>query len=174
MRRAAAVKTCGRQARWASAGVCGRSARAAVKSDGDRADPGGGPLTTLVLPHRRSSAAEARRRLLEELRSTGLAGEVLDDAMLVVSELVGNAVLHGRPLAGGEIQVEWDADQGEVALRITDGGGLAVPEPRDADTLAPSGRGLAIVAEVADAWGVEERPDRLTVWARLQASKGSR
>lgn len=87
--------------------------------------------------------------------------------MLVITELVGNAVLHGRPLAGGRIRVHWRRSEHGIDVSVTDGGGATRPSPRSLDTLALSGRGLGIVSELAARWGVEQRAGESTVWASL-------
>ena len=47
----------------------------------------------------------ARQQLVEWMRDLGVGDETSDDARLVVSELVGNAVRHARPLADGTMRV---------------------------------------------------------------------
>ncbi len=118
-----------------------------------------------MLPHARASAAAARRQLAAELRGAGLDPVVVDDAMVVVTELVGNAVLHGRPLADGAIRVEWEPHDTVVDIAITDGGGASRPVRRDADAMALSGRGLAMIGQLASRWGVDEGTESSTVWA---------
>jgi anti-sigma regulatory factor (Ser/Thr protein kinase) len=79
---------------------------------------------------------------------------VADDAALVVSELVANAVLHSASGdAGGRVQVEVCAWQGHAFVAVTDEGAPArVCVPVDGDE---HGRGMAIVGGVA--WWGERR-----------------
>ncbi len=91
------------------------------------------------------------------------------DAVTVVSELVGNASRHARPLHGGVIEVRWSASPGRVELWVTDGGSVEVPRLRAADADAVNGRGLQIVAGLAARWGVDAGPDGRCVWAELVA-----
>ena len=79
----------------------------------------------------------------------------VDDALLVVSELVGNAVRHTA--AGPDrLFIEIDGDQVIVAVHDLehDVGGVRVPEAA-ADPLAESGRGLWLVQTLARRWYVE-------------------
>ncbi len=122
-------------------------------------------MTSLVLPHSRTSAAAARRRFRSELARAGVPDGVLSDAVLVLSELVGNAMQHGRPLPDGAIRVEWSRHGDSVEIAITDGGGGTRPARRQVGPLSPSGRGLGIISELSSTWGVTQRADSSTVWA---------
>jgi anti-sigma regulatory factor (Ser/Thr protein kinase) len=86
----------------------------------------------------------------------------IDRALLVLSELVTNAVIHGT----GPISVDLAIDDELILVRVTDHGGgtVALRHPaRD----EPGGRGLLIVDELAEQWNVEHGPGRTTVWAQL-------
>lgn len=88
-----------------------------------------------------------------------------DVALLLTSELVTNAILHARtPVDLGVLR------DGErllvcVADRMDDGPELV---PRDQSGTRPGGRGLAIVADLADTWGTETYTGGKTVWFVLQ------
>jgi anti-sigma regulatory factor (Ser/Thr protein kinase) len=122
---------------------------------------------SLDLPFTPESAAVARRRLVEWLAATEARKERLDDARLVVSELVGNAVRHARPLADGTMRVAWTAGPTGVDIAVTDGGALTTPERADAGVSDLAGRGLSIVETLADRWWVESTRSRTTVHAVL-------
>lgn len=130
-----------------------------------------GPERVLSLPHDRMSAAAARAQVRHSLLAAGLPRSLVDDATVVVSELVSNAVIHGRPMPGDGIQVGWqraeDVADG-VRVTITDGGATSVPHPRAAGSM--TGRGLHIVARLAREWGVERSTDESTVWAVVDGS----
>ena len=112
-----------------------------------------------------------RRRLVEDLSRLGVAADVVDDAALLVSELVGNAVRYAHPLPGDVLTVRWEARRGRLLVRVTDGGGRDAPHVRDAGPRDTRGRGLAIVEALAARWGVERSRDAIgamsTVWAEL-------
>lgn len=119
------------------------------------------------MPHSPSSAGKVRHSLVADLRRLGFSRERVDDAALLVSELVGNAVRYARPLPGGVIQVSWSYDRNCLAVRVTDGGSLDAPHMRRAGPSDTRGRGLAIVDALARSWGVDNRNDVSTVWVEL-------
>lgn len=83
-------------------------------------------------------------------------------AVLVASELVTNAVLHART----EIQLRLSVEEANVRIEVHDGNSR-VPVPASCGVDATSGRGLALVAAVADSWGFELQGDGKVVWAEL-------
>jgi anti-sigma regulatory factor (Ser/Thr protein kinase) len=97
--------------------------------------------------------------------ATEVAGEA-DDFLIVVSELVTNAVDHGdAPL---HLRVRHDPDDGALAVEVTDSArrvpALASPGPSE-----ERGRGLRIVDAIATQWGVTFDRQHKTVWAALDA-----
>ncbi|CAL9508932.1 hypothetical protein SUDANB176_03611 [Streptomyces sp. enrichment culture] len=106
-----------------------------------------------------------------QLRDGGVADAVVDDAVLILSELLSNACKHGRPLgdalAGdGDVRAAWRVDpRGRLVVEVTDGGGPTRPAPATPSVTAHGGRGLNIVTALADDWGVrDEVPGEVTVW----------
>lgn len=91
---------------------------------------------------------------------------VCDDLIVIVSELVTNAV----QAAAASLRVELAIEGRSVRLAVTDGAdGLPAPTPHAAPD-QPYGRGLAIVAALSREWGVVPLPGGSagkTVWARL-------
>ena len=85
--------------------------------------------------------------------------EVVDDAVLLVSELVTNSVLHGGP----PVVVAVDCDEATLQVRVRDGSPM-LPAPRDAASGDENGRGLALVAEMSADWGVDTEEDGKHVW----------
>lgn len=123
----------------------------------------GAPMS-LVLPFSPASAAVARRRLgrwLEELEG----GPARDACALVVSELVGNAVRHARPLGDGTIEVSWRLADDGVEIAVSDGGSISRPHKVDAGLSSLSGRGIAIIEALAGHWWVDRGESRTTVHA---------
>jgi serine/threonine-protein kinase RsbW len=119
------------------------------------------------LPFSAESAAVARRQLVAWMRSMNARDDQRDDARLVVSELVGNAIRHARPLADGTMQVAWVAGPTGLDIAVTDGGALSTPEVVDAGVSDLAGRGLVIVETLASRWWVESSRSRTTVHALL-------
>lgn len=128
-------------------------------------------MSSMLVPHAPASASIVRHRFVDEMRARGLSAFVIDDATLVLSELVGNAVRHGAPLPGGGIQVTWALVGDLVRIEVADGGrgplrheaSTAVPGGGTAD--AESGRGLAIVGLLAASWGSAFDSTEAVVWA---------
>ena len=116
-----------------------------------------------TLPRLPLAAATARGLVRRELGDV-LAGETLDDVLLVVSELATNAVLHGA----GEIQLRLAYDGERIAGAVSDQGpAFAVAaEPRAAEC-GPGGRGLFIVGRVSKRWGM--RDESASVWFEIPA-----
>jgi two-component sensor histidine kinase len=109
----------------------------------------------------------ARHALGSELASLDIADDARQDAMLVMSELVSNAVKHAAPLPGGEVRVGWSIAADRMHLEITDGGSVTRPNPEVATVFALGGRGLDIVRTISEQWGVTQDGDCVTVWADL-------
>lgn len=122
----------------------------------------------LRVRHEAAAVSAARRRVRRELADEPLPEPLLDDVEVVLSELMGNAVRHARPIAGGVLLVGWRMADDELTIRVTDGGSGQRIEPREASPLSDSGRGLHIVERLVTAWGVTDHAGSLrTVWAVL-------
>jgi anti-sigma regulatory factor (Ser/Thr protein kinase) len=111
-------------------------------------------------------APSAARRFAEHtLQGWGHDGSVIDDARLLISELVTNAVIHTR----GPFSVSICSRPPKLRVAVHD----CSTELPTADWRPPNpptgGRGLRIVAALADDWGVASTPPGKTVWAVLSA-----
>ncbi len=123
---------------------------------------------TVLLPHASSSVRTARRRLADALAESGVPGTVADDAVLILSELLSNALRHARPLASGDVRVAWQLrSDGLLEVEVTDGGGPTRPQQSTPSISARGGRGLDIITALAGDWGVRETATETTVWAVL-------
>jgi anti-sigma regulatory factor (Ser/Thr protein kinase) len=121
----------------------------------------------VVVPHHPRGAHVARHRLADELKSL-VSADRLADAAAIAAELVGNAVRHAAPLPGDVVRVAWRLlASGDLEIRVTDGGSPAGPQMRGAAPDAVDGRGLTIVAALADRWGVERDGLGQCVWASI-------
>ena len=117
-----------------------------------------------------TSAAPAQaRRALRELFATS-DGPWLDDAELVLSELVANAVEHGQGTLGLNIAADGDDITLEVSSDATD----EVPTVLAVTVDEPHGRGLRIVAGLAQSWGHVLQGGRRTVWVVLSGPESLR
>lgn len=122
---------------------------------------------SVVVPHDVTSVALVRRSLDRTLRQVGVADDPRDDALIVLSELVSNAVKHASPLGGRGIGVSWTIDADRLGIQVTDGGSHTDPVADIAAMTAVGGRGLDIVRKLSLGWGVSESDGRVTVWATL-------
>ncbi|MBZ6091329.1 SpoIIE family protein phosphatase [Streptomyces olivaceus] len=115
------------------------------------------------------------RAALAEWSALGLPGTErlsehrADDALVVVSELVTNAVVH----AGTDVQVGCRVEEtGALVVEATDLLPSLAPAAGEHETPqepAERGRGLGLVAALSESWGITYRPGTKTVWARLPA-----
>lgn len=124
---------------------------------------------TVLLPWAPASVGVARRRLAAELTAAGIFGGVVGDAVLVVSELFSNAVLHARPLPGSNLLLAWALDENAIEVAVSDGGATTRPTMAQPTVSSLGGRGLGIVEYLARSWGVRNDATGLTVWAVVAA-----
>ncbi|MFK0151894.1 SpoIIE family protein phosphatase [Streptomyces sp. NPDC090493] len=100
---------------------------------------------------------------------------VAEDAMVVVSELVTNAVVH----AGTDVEVDWWLEEREetaFVVEVTDHHPSRAPRDHPGETPYETpefGRGLRLVASLAESWGVTYRTGAKSVWARLTGRGGT-
>jgi GAF domain-containing protein/anti-sigma regulatory factor (Ser/Thr protein kinase) len=117
------------------------------------------------LPADATSPARARAAVLEVLTEWGLA-QVLDAAVLLVSEVVTNGVRH----AGTGLRLTLSRPAADrVRIAVTDwapGVGVQIRRPPQE---AEGGRGLFLVDHLSDGWGSVADDARKTVWFELQA-----
>jgi anti-sigma regulatory factor (Ser/Thr protein kinase) len=85
-----------------------------------------------------------------------------DDATLIVSELLTNAVLH----AGAPITVAMAAEEGTLRVEVYDGDGH-MPAVAASAVDATNGRGLGLVGALSTTWGAERLAGGKVVWAEL-------
>lgn len=93
--------------------------------------------------------------------------------MLLVSELVSNAILHGQPVIVLTVRMDPDA----IEVKVTDNGEtLPAPPGAPADSRQTRGRGLHLVAALSTQWGVTPKapPPGKSVWFSLAAAPAAR
>ncbi len=93
---------------------------------------------------------------------------VLDEAMLLVSELAANALEHTATGRGGHFDVTIYRDQTLLIIAVKDEGSDKAPAARPLDALAEDGRGLALVERIADRWGYCGNERGRTIWFELR------
>lgn len=116
-------------------------------------------MSVLDLPPTTDSVPVARRFVRDALRGCDVD---LETALLLVSELVTNAVLHAR----SELQVlVHDPRPGaqRVRIEVHDGSPVA-PRKHTYSSLSATGRGLRLLEQLSEEWGVDLAADGKTVW----------
>jgi len=119
------------------------------------------PRTQVVLEHGPQGPAQARAAVAQCAQQMGLE-QIRDDLILVVSEMVTNAIRHASP----PVCMEIEAGPESVLVSVWDGS-PGRPMPRVADEEAEGGRGLLLVDLLCSEHGVRPQPLGKAVWARL-------
>ncbi|MCU1379488.1 MAG: response regulator receiver [Acidimicrobiales bacterium] len=113
-------------------------------------------------------SSAAARRFMEETLRRWSCGEVLDVVNLLVSELVTNAVVHG----GSEADVSVILTPSALRVEVGDRDEF-IPAPKAGDDdWATSGRGLALVELMAQAWGTEQVKGGKVIWFEVARPDG--
>jgi two-component sensor histidine kinase len=126
--------------------------------------PGGSPAIAEHFARTPAAPADARRIVTNRFGGL-LAQDTLDDVLLVVSELMTNAVRHGE----GGVQLRLAFKKDCVMGMVTDEGSWSDLGPHDYDPARIGGHGLHIVGRVAERWGVGE--DETNVWFHILAQQ---
>jgi anti-sigma regulatory factor (Ser/Thr protein kinase) len=131
-----------------------------------------GTATRLALPSTAESGAAARRVVREVCASAHVSDEVCDTALLLVNELVVNAIEH----AGGSPLLRVAVEHRVLRLEVADPSPRLprAPEPRSGLVergLAERGRGLFLVDALAAGWGADREPGGKTVWCELDLAR---
>ena len=109
------------------------------------------------------AAGDVRHAVAPWLTERSFPVALLGDLLVVVSELVTNAVVHTA--APGRVTVRWDGRRAVVQVDDADPSPPVLLEP----VPAIGGRGLLLVDRLSVAWGTDARPDGKSVWAALDA-----
>lgn len=116
------------------------------------------------LPADVGAPRRARRIVAWLLAQTGVDAARADAAVLLVSELVTNAVVHARSVSLVRVTPLAEAD----VLRVeVDDDSPDMPRLRDRTSRGEGGWGLVLVDGLANRWGAERRSPGKTVWFEL-------
>ncbi len=138
--------------------------------------PAGGLVRRVRLPNDRRTPAAARALVRSVLEEAGL-DTLLNEALLLTTELSTNAVVH----ANTELDIEVRADQNGLTVTVTDFAPGPVEQlavgPRnetvDIGEVAERGRGLLLVDHFASRWGTVHEGTGKGVWFRLEDGTGT-
>jgi anti-sigma regulatory factor (Ser/Thr protein kinase) len=124
------------------------------------------PLS-LDVPRDRTGFRVARA-VIQRYLTGDVTQDELSDVRLITSELVTNAMVHGEGTITLRLTVEGESIRGEV---VDDGAGFE-SEIRERGPDEIGGRGLLLVASLAQRWGVYEGSSR--VWFELDRARANR
>ncbi len=114
-----------------------------------------------TVPRSAESSARLRSLLWTMFACWDCDADRLDDAALVLSELVGNAVRHAQ---GDSIQVRLHRDRDVLHIAVQDGS-TEMPAPREASFKDENGRGMLIIEALSHRWGCDPVASGKVVWA---------
>ena len=118
----------------------------------------------ITLPPDTESPGRARSFVRQALADE--PGDITDMVLLLVSEVVTNAVLHARSQI--RLGIGWNGDA--VRVEVADHSPLPATPRRFAE-LATTGRGMQMVDQVADSWGLRPVDDGKVIWFELTMSR---
>ncbi|MFD4648020.1 SpoIIE family protein phosphatase [Streptomyces sp. NPDC058441] len=116
-------------------------------------------VLTRALPADPEAAPIARAAARHQLKAWGVDAETAYTTELIVSELVGNAVRYGAP----PLQLRLIFER-MLTCEVSDTA-TSAPQVKHARTIDETGRGLFIIASLADQWGTRYQAQGKTVWA---------
>jgi len=108
------------------------------------------------------------RRFVDSALSEPALAPVAYTAVLLASELVANAVLHG----GAPLEVTVTVEGHRARVEVFDGS-PRLPVRRNYSTMSGTGRGLVLVERLATRWGIDPTPTGKVVWFELDAAQAS-
>ncbi|MGX1669470.1 SpoIIE family protein phosphatase [Streptomyces sp. NPDC055400] len=117
-------------------------------------------VLTLPLVEDLASVPEARAAVRRQLDAWGIGADDAFTTELIASELVANALRYGAPPYRLRLILD-----GHLTCEVRDAGD-SVPHLKHARAIDEGGRGLFIVASVADGWGIRYHAQGKTVWAQ--------
>ena len=121
------------------------------------------PLSTTLMVPADQTATRAARALVRDLCATAsVSPQAAETAVLLVTELVSNAIQHG----GGSAVVEADVDRTRLRVAVADSD-PRLPSARLAAIDAERGRGLLLVEALSSRWGATPQDEGKKVWFEL-------
>ena len=112
-------------------------------------------------------SAGAARRMVGGCLADSFTATVFDTAVLLVSELVTNAVLYGGPTgAADDLVLRIDAGEDRIRVEVSDGS-VEVPIVATGSPETVSGRGMVLVDRMSSRWGVMPSQIGKIVWFEL-------
>lgn len=119
----------------------------------------------LPLPAGPESARLARSALRNTIEGWNIA-DPIDDALLIVSELVTNAFRYGT----GPLVLHLTVEDGYLVIGVQDSDPAGTPSLKDVPDTQPDGRGLKLISAIASHWGWDQANGMKIVWAQIPLS----
>ena len=124
-----------------------------------------------VSPRATHAACTEARLLFEgDLEAARVVQQDIAMAAMALGELLSNGVRHGKPFADGTLEVSWSLQDQTVHVAVRDAGVAPRLEARLPEVDSATGRGLWMIAQVCQRWGVEQ-DDGTRVWAIFSATR---
>jgi PAS domain S-box-containing protein len=127
--------------------------------------PGTPTMSRRLRPH--PSSVGAGRRFIRQVLQEHRRDDLCEAAELVISEVVTNALVH----AGTEVEVAARVGREGVRVEVSDGS-PHLPATKNYANLAATGRGLQLLEQLVDRWGVDPHEAGKTVWFELGTPEG--
>lgn len=128
---------------------------------------GAGEKVEWRFPPRPEVPSMMRAKLRPVLTAWGIMGERAEDALLVATELVANAIDHARTSLRMQVRIGGPVADGVLLIGVHDRRADLAPRPTAAGPHELRGRGLRVIDALAQRWGCDPAPDGKTVWAEL-------
>ncbi|WGD42286.1 ATP-binding protein [Streptomyces cathayae] len=130
---------------------------------------------TFRIPQHRRHVPTARRQVRKALANWGVTDRLADSVTLLANELVTNAVTHCR-ISCAQVEVKLSLHEAHLVLEVSDPDRDRLPRLRNSAPDEEGGRGLVLVAALADTWGCRQGPHTKCVWAlfTLGETEGAR
>ena len=123
----------------------------------------------VILPNDVNAGSLARRAIVASYPA--LSAGTLEELLLLVTEVVTNAVKHGGGGIDGPIQLEVRRDNGLVHVDVVDPGAGFAPPATTWNGERSGGWGLFLVDRIAERWGVSPTPSGTCVWFEVPAAR---
>jgi anti-sigma regulatory factor (Ser/Thr protein kinase) len=117
-----------------------------------------------------STGRDAPSAVRDALRDRGshLSPQMRDDLLLLLTEVVTNAVRHSGATSGDPIRIVINENRQCIRVEVTDaGGGFAKPDRLVPDLTKTGGLGLVLVDRLSRAWGTGRTAKGSIVWFEL-------
>ncbi|PNG22593.1 ATP-binding SpoIIE family protein phosphatase [Streptomyces cahuitamycinicus] len=125
--------------------------------------------TVLTVAQAEPERVAVARQQLRELLHDWASPDQIDSAVLLLSELLTNVLVHTDSDALLVAEMTGEAGGRRLRIEVTDGGD-DLPHKRRPGELASSGRGLVLIELLAHAWGVDPRGEGKSIWFELYES----